>query len=337
MTSPRAAGLADRNWLLIAGLGLVLGGLYFVAIDLQAPAFSLDQQQHVISGEAGSPYRYRVLVPHLLEAGTHAFAFVGSRNVAYLYASAVYDGLGFVAQLLTLYALARQWFSALQALVGVAFASGVTLATFAYFTYQPWSILEVMFFALGFWLANQRRWWLVGVTVVLAALNRETGVFLPLALLLGSVEIRRPIDGAALRAAVGRRETRLAFAFVVLSTAIFAGLRLELGGAAPVDALGDVIARNLQRNNLIAAAWSVPLFFGVGWIYAARGLARAPHFVRGIARVVPLYLVAFATWGWWREVRILTSLYPILVPLALAYCYTCRSAADEAPQGVELV
>jgi hypothetical protein len=48
-----------------------------------------------------------------------------------------------------------------------------------------------------------------------------------------------------------------------------------------------------------------------------------------LARVIPLYLVAFAIWGWWREVRILTSLYPILVLLALSYL-TCplRQAND---------
>jgi len=35
--------------------------------------------------------------------------------------------------------------------------------------------------------------------------------------------------------------------------------------------------------------------------------------------VVPFYLVAFAICGWWREVRILTSLYPIVMPMVLGY------------------
>ena len=41
-------------------------------------------------------------------------------------------------------------------------------------------------------------------------------------------------------------------------------------------------------------------------------------------RVIPFYLAAFAIWGWWREARILTTLYPILIPLLLAYCYALR-------------
>jgi hypothetical protein len=310
-----------RNGLLITLLGVTIGGLYFVAIDLHDPAFSLSQQQHVISGIAGSPYRYRVLVPWLVEAGTHAFALVSLRDVAFLQASAVYDCLGFVAQFLALYALARQWFSPIQALVGVAFTSSVELATLGYFVYQPWSIVEVTLFSLGFLLAYRGRWGLVGVAVVLASLNRETGVFLPLALLLGSVDATHPFDIAALRAAAGRRETRFACACVLLSTGIFAGLRLVLGSAPAVDELGLVVARNLEPNNLIAAGMAVTLFLGLGWFFAWRGAARAQGFIGRIARVIPFYLLAFAVWGWWREVRILTSLYPILIPLVLAYCY----------------
>jgi hypothetical protein len=110
---------------------------------------------------------------------------------------------------------------------------------------------------------------------------------------------------------------------VVLSTAIFLGLRLVRGSAEPVDQLPDVIRRNLERNNLIAAAMGVPLLLGFGWIYAVLAWRSAPLFLRRIARVVPFYLAAFAIWGWWREVRILTSLYPVLMPLVLVYC--CKS------------
>jgi hypothetical protein len=66
-------------------------------------------------------------------------------------------------------------------------------------------------------------------------------------------------------------------------------------------------------------------FLGFGWFFAAGGVARSLLFVRRIARVVPWYLGAFAIWGWWREARILTSLYPILIPLVLAFCYSAST------------
>ncbi|HEY1298698.1 MAG TPA: hypothetical protein VGJ60_36920 [Chloroflexota bacterium] len=326
-----------RNAIIVTLLGLTLGCLYFIAIDLQAPDYSFTQQQNVVSGLAGSPYRYRVLVPFALDGLTHLFAFVGSTQRAYLGASLVYDCLALAFQFLMLYALFRQFFSPLQSLLGVSFVSGVTVLTLAYFTYQPWSILEVAFYALGFLLAFRGQWAWVGVTVVLASLNRETGVFLPLALFLASLQGLRPLGMSTLRRVARRRETYLSFAFLVLSTLIFGGLRLVRGSADPVDELGNVIIRNIQRNNVIAAASAVPLVLGLGWIYAALGYRRAPRFLRGVARVVPFYLAAFALWGWWREVRILTTLYPVLVPLVLVYCCDVRPAvrsrwiADSTP------
>jgi hypothetical protein len=320
-----------RNAVLVAVLGLTLGVLYFIAIDLQAPSYSFTQQQNVVSGLVGSPYRYRVLVPFILHGLTNALAFLGSTETAYLGASLVYDCVALTFQFLMLYALFRQFFSPLHSLLGVSFVSGVTVLTLAYFTYQPWSILEVALFALGFLLAYRGEWMWVGATVVLASFNRETGVFLPLALFLASLQDLRPFGFVRLRRAAHRRETYLSFAFLVLSTAIFGGLRLARGGADPVDALGDVIVRNIERNNFIAAASAVPLVLGFGWLYAALGFKRAPTFLRGIARVLPFYLAAFAIWGWWREVRILTSLYPVLVPLVLVYCCDATRASRPSP------
>ena len=323
------------RWLVITGLGLTLAGLYFASIDLRDPSFSFGLHERIIAGDSGSPYRYRVLVPLLLEAGTRAFAAVLAepRERAFMHASAVYDCVGLVAQLLALYALMRQWFSPRQALVGVAFTSGVTLATFAYFTYQPWSILEVTFFSLGFLSAYHGRWLLVLLWVLLGSLNRETGVFLPLALLLATIETDRWLDLKAVRAAFAGSATRLTFGFVVLSAAIFGALRLGRGSADQVDALADVFTRNLQRDNLTAGAMVIALFLGFGWILALYGAPRAPYFIRRVGRVVPFYLAAFAVWGWWREVRILTTLYPILIPMVLAACYQPRSdpAVDTPP------
>lgn len=320
-----ARGRADRTTLLIVLLGLLLGGVYFGSIDLRDPAFSFGLHERIIAGDAGSPYRYRVLVPIILESLTRVFATLEPRALGFLHASAVYDCVGLVLQLLTLYALARQWFTPRQALIGVAFTCGVTLATFSYFTYQPWSILEVTFFSLGFLLAYRGRWGGVGVVVLLASLNRETGIFLPLALLLRGLDMGHPFNAAAtLRALLRKREPRLALAYTVLSSGVFATLRLVRGSATQVDALGDVFIRNLQPDNLSAAAMVVTLFLGVGWIFAVLGWARAPLFIRGVGRVVPFYLAAFAAWGWWREVRILTTLYPIVIPLVLAYCYQPR-------------
>ena len=46
-----ARGRADRTTLLIALLGLTLGGLYFASIDLRDPAFSFGLHERIINQE----------------------------------------------------------------------------------------------------------------------------------------------------------------------------------------------------------------------------------------------------------------------------------------------
>jgi hypothetical protein len=325
--SRRRLSADRRNALLIVILGLTLGGMCFLAIDSQAPRFTFTQQQNAFNGIAGSPYRYRVLVPAILEGGIRIFAFVGSPQQAFQVASLTYECLGLIFQLGMLYVLFRQFFQPIHALVGVTFTAGMSVLTLAYYTYQPWSILEVAFFALGFLLAYRGRWGWLTLVVVLASLNRETGVFLPLTVFLAALSDFRAFGTQWLQRAAQRRDVSLSFGLVVPSTAIFLELRLVRGSAEAVDALPDVISRNLERNNLIAAAMGIPLLLGFGWIFAVMGVRSAPCFLRRVARVVPFYLIAFAIWGWWREVRILTSLYPVLVPLVLAYRCNSRGIA----------
>jgi hypothetical protein len=74
----------------------------------------------------------------------------------------------------------------------------------------------------------------------------------------------------------------------------------------------------------------LPLLLGLSWIFAVLGLRSAPGYLRRLARVVPFYLAAFAICGCWREVRILTSLYPVLVPLVLVYCCKPRGAPGKS-------
>lgn len=66
---------------------------------------------------------------------------------------------------------------------------------------------------------------------------------------------------------------------------------------------------------------------GAGWPLAVVGLRRAPAFLRGATWVVLPYLAVFLIWGTWREMRLLTTLYPVLLPL-IAFTLSPRPAAQ---------
>jgi hypothetical protein len=114
-------------------------------------------------------------------------------------------------------------------------------ATKRHFWRSSWGCLPWP--ASGF---GQVRRWCVPILAVLASLNRETGVFLPLALLLASIDARDWWHLDAIRRAAAQRETR--------------------------------------------------------------------------------YWLCSCSWAWTGSLRILTTLYPILIVLVLAYCYLPRSA-----------
>ena len=49
------------------------------------------------------------------------------------------------------------------------------------------------------------------------------------------------------------------------------------------------------------------------------GARRADPFIRRQALLIPLYLLPIVLFGHWIEVRLLLSLYPVLLALGLAY------------------
>jgi hypothetical protein len=311
MTSRRS-----ETWtvLLVALSGVLLGLYYFLAIDVIPDAYALRIQDGVIEGSVLSPYRYRVLSPFLLEGLMQPWIAAPGRAAALTQALAVFDLAGYAFQAVAVYIGLRAWFPPARAAAGWLFLACVCHVTFGYFLYHPWSILEVGFFAIGLAAWQAKRDWLLLPIVVLAALNRETGVFIPLACLagtwwaMGAFQIRQNLSD---------RRIQLLIGYLLLSVAIFGLLRLLRGGAPPIDQLGDVLILNWSTDNRPRAFWGILLMFGVAWGFALRGLRKAPVDLRGACWVVLPYLVAFAVWGTWREMRLLTTLYPLLLPLAL--------------------
>lgn len=315
------------NICLLLLVAVVLTVQYFLAVELQDMGESMLTQHWILVADIGSPYRYRLLVPYLTDALMHlVWREDEPLQIAFVRAYALFDLVSLSLLLVSLYALVRAWFSSARSLVAVLFTAGVMPITFSYYSYQPWWILEVAFTALGLLFAHRRKYVLLGATVALAALNRETGIFLPAALFIGQI---RSASLAGIRGALSRRDGQIALAYVLLSVAIFWALRVARGDAGPVDQLVDVLWRNLELEHTRQGALAVLLFLGAGWAFAALGYASAPPFLRGAARIVPLYLLVFFVWGWWREARILTTLYPFLLPLIACYCASRTPAPDQ--------
>jgi hypothetical protein len=258
-----------------------------------------------------APERYRLLMPMMIEGPIRVLEHWMSRDDAFDRAYAVFYVLALPAFLASLFAYVRVWFPAEPALAGVLFVAAILPIALRPNEYGPHSLLEPTFVSLALLCTvRDRRLWLA-LLLIVAALNRETSVFLVLL-----YAVAKPLDKQ-------RWATTLTYAAIWLT--VFAALRLYAGDASRYWTLAKVFSSNLSQ--LWPAVFNVAVLFGViGWC-AAAGFRDAPPFVRRVATVIPAYLAIVAVWGIWREVRLLLPLMPLLLPLALSFFYAPVSGA----------
>jgi len=227
----------------------------------------------------------------------------------------LYDFFGIAFFLTIFYRYLRSWFSREQALIGILItAVGIPVALRDHF-YQPWSILEAGLFTAALLTIYHQKYVATGLIVLLAGLNRETGIFIPLIFVCvhwESIFTKKLFD---------RRIVLWACVFFFIWLTTFLGLRLLLGFTPHVLSLTDLLTLNMQKTNLLKAMIHLGLFLGVLWVGVLGGYGRLPPFPKKAVRIIPFYLVVFLVWGVWYETRLLLPLYPVLLPPVLSFFF----------------
>ncbi|MGH9139837.1 MAG: hypothetical protein ACRD2I_01700 [Vicinamibacterales bacterium] len=264
----------------------------------------------ILDHTAPSPYRYRVLVPFLLQPITAVAGHFMADELAFRRIYDVYYLLAFVSLLQTLRWYLRLWYTDQEALIGALLVAATLPITLRNNFFEPASFIEPSLLTIALVWTYRGAVWRVLPLTVLGSFVRETAVFIPIACWFAastsSVKIPRGTP------------TAMALVSLILSTAVFAGLRWRFGEGLHVT-LADVWAINTGREGFLAAVVNVALFLGgAGWILVLVGYGQAPQFVRRAMRFAPIYVAAVAIGGVWYEVRLLMLLYPVLVPCAMA-------------------
>lgn len=295
----------------------VLAYAYFAYVDYPQLALRIGTHEQILDGTAVAPYRYRILVPFLVQAVIKGLSSFQPYPRAFLLAYGLYDVIAFSLLVATLYLYVRLWFSRTQSLVGILFAAATMPIALRDHFFQPWSPLETVFFTLGLLLNHQRRYALLGAMIVLAAFNRETAIFVVAACFFA--ELRA--GGAGEAEPRGRLHAWLYGSYGLLWLAVFVGLRWARGATTPAITVPELWAANTTFEYLVRALVNVALFGGAFWVFAFFGFRFAPGYVRRSAAAAPFYLASVALFGVWFEVRLLMPLYPILIPLGLSFLY----------------
>jgi hypothetical protein len=273
----------------------------------------MELHKQIVDGEAVAPYRYRLLIPWTAEGLARVLSIFLSTESAYRVAYITLDWLALSAALALLYLYLKRWVCDVVALITLLFLTGTLSLTFQEHFYQPWSVPEMAFVALAMLLILDDRRKALLPLVLLASLNRSTGLLLPVAFALtpsGTTRAEESKDESA----VGR----LAWAggYFAIWAAVFFGLRAWLGTAEPHEPLTETLAMNLTPKSMTFAVVQTVLLFGVLWPLAASGFSSAPRFPRRMTLLLPLYIVPVLIWGRWIEVRLLLAMFPVVAPLA---------------------
>lgn len=302
----------------IFSVSAVIANVYFTRVERPNLESRIELHSQIIEGKAPPPYRYRIFAPLIAEISTKALSVVCSYKVAFLLSYAMYDLLAIIFMLVILFVWLKNWFSKEQALIGVLFLAGTMSIALQNHSYQPWSLLETGLFSAALLAIYSKRYWMLAFLVMLASLNKETAIFIPLAFLLTSLDIKSSLKT---RMRIAWKPIILFSAYLLEWAVIFLALRYFLGSVPYIHSIEELLAKNLASRSLFYAFVNGSLFLGGFWVFAILGYRYAPSFIRQVALMIPFYLIVIAMWGVWYEVRLLMPLYPVLLPLGLSFVY----------------
>jgi len=305
---------------LILSVSAVVAYGYLTRVDRPYLEPRIGLHSRIIEGSAPSPYRYRVLVPLIAEVAIRGLSTAIPYERAFLLSYAMYDLLGVFFILVMLFLWLEKWFPRAWALSGVLFVAATMPIALRDHYFQPWSLLETALFSASLLAIYGERYGLLAFLLMLASLNREMAVFIPLAFLVTRVDV-----GGILRQR-GRIDWRPVLLFVALLVewaAIYLAIRYVQGEAPHIHTVGELLRVNLTREGLFLALVNGTLFLGGFWVLAVFGYRYAPGFIKRLTLIIPMYLMVIGIWGVWYEVRLLMPLYPVLLPLGLSFA--CRS------------
>ncbi len=317
-----------KNWIIFAIVVSAASAAiynYFFLVDKPSQFARIDQHNLIIHGTAESPYRYRILIPFIVETAIKMSSLILPYPKAFLIMYAFAEMVSITFLLWMLFVYCRLWFTREQALIGVLFVSSTLVMALRDHEFQPWSLLEPGLFTLGLlWIYRKKN---IAFTclIFVATLNRETALFLPIAFLCTEIDLSKSNNKKEI---LSQKSIILFLGWMLLWGVTYVGLRVIRGNVPQVLTLHETWELNTLLHSLVRTVVEGSLFLGFFWLFAMVGYKYADEFMKKTAWVVPLYLIPIILWGSWHEVRLLMPMYPILIPLGLSYLYKNNNLAN---------
>jgi len=256
----------DKKTLIIFGIifsvSTVVAYDYFNRIDRPNLKIRIEVQQSIITGTSDSPYRYRILVPFLTEAASKKLLSFMEYPDAFQISYAVYDFCAIFFILLTLYIYLNIWWTKEQSLIGCLFASATITIALRDHYFQPWSLLETALFTLSLVLIYKEYYGLLCLVIIIATLNKETAIFIPLAYFFTRIDLKN-------KTTLYHKHIFLICIFFLIWLIPFLILRYLLLGISPhIHSMKELFTYNWTAVSANRAVLNVWLFLGFFWVFA---------------------------------------------------------------------
>jgi hypothetical protein len=287
--------------------------IFSTRVERPKTELRLELQAQILSGQAPEPYRFRMLFPWLADALTSALESVGfDVPIAHALAFLLLNTFFLSVLFRLVWDLASRIDLGYKILALALLAAAWNIALFDHF-YQPWSIAEGAFVVSAFWIARRRYMFLIPLVAVLATLNRDTGVLIPLSLFIYLWITDRTLS-------------RNSIAWLLVSQlagiATFLSVRVILGPAVEINSLDQILSINFAPASILYLLINLTLFLGPASLVFTQSSARA--FARPWAIAFLPQLIVIIPFGVWAEVRLYAP-YIFFLPIAFAIWLQYRS------------
>ncbi len=280
----------------------------------------------IIHKEGFSPLRYRLLYPYLTELLIRSNLNIDILNVnerldpsfpmpakntrefKFIQIWYLLDTVSIFLTFLFTYIFLKNY-SIVYRLLGCFFLFTALNAVLIGHAYQPWSLIEGFLFPIGYILMdkiksinNKVYILLYFLTVFIASINRETGIFL-VVFFLATIFIKKQVRELGLVGA--------GLAIISVGTLLF--IRVYQGFAPQIHSISELYYMNIAGSNTNLARFELGNMFSVFWIFILIGFFMYEKKFLNYQILILIFLPFYLVFGLWGEPRILIPLFPIFI------------------------
>lgn len=274
---------------------------YYLNIFCRFDQLIIITQDSIVSGDAPSPNRYRLLIPFLnnwLSQLSHLTMGNPAKGMVFTATISIFIGINYWGIL----KLSRIIFDSYQAIILSLFCFTIFMvAGMNHHSYQPWSYLESgLFITAAWWFLSNRHVSGFFMLSIIAVLNRETGIFLTFIPLFHLVNEK------------GKIAKKIPYIInAVLCLALLLMIRYIMGPENEVMRLKEIFFTNLQPLHLIL----LPLIFVSGFMILPLLSKKFVFPLRNMNYLLAIYLLPVILFGRWLEIRMLLPFGFYLIPM----------------------